>query len=137
MLRNLRLETLSRFVTTMGLLRPGWAEQDPALGSQIEEQLQSITLGSSGTAPLSISAVAQDLGIALQHEQLIKVGASVARMYREKHHAEPPKKPSPHASDVDRRVNAYTEADRDLITGALNNFFASGTAVGGGAAAAE
>jgi hypothetical protein len=45
----------------------------------------------------------------------------VARLYREKHHIEPPKKASVHGDE--RRVNAYTEADRDLIVSALNQFF--------------
>ena len=86
---------------------------------KVEEQLCSVAFSSS--APLPISAVAQELGYELQHDQLIRVGATVARLYREKHHIEPPKKASVHGDE--RRVNAYTEADRDLIVSALNQFF--------------
>ena len=124
MLKNLRLEGLSRFVSAMSQLRPTWTSEDPALRTQVEEQLQNMAFGASTTTPLPISSVAQDIGIALQHEQLIKVGAIVARLYREKHHTEPPKKPSLHGGDMERRVNAYTETDRDLIVAALNLFFA-------------
>ena len=125
MLRNLRLEGLSRFVSAMTQLRPAWASEDPALRTQLEEQLQSVAFGASGSTPLTISSVAQEQGLPLQHEQLVKVGAIVARLYREKHHADPPKKFAHGGGDPERRVNAYVEADRELITGALNQFFAA------------
>jgi hypothetical protein len=128
MLKNLRLEGLSRFVTAMAVLRPNWASENAALRVQIEDQLQSVAFGASGSTPLSISAVSHDMGLPLQREQLIKVGVIVARLYREKHHMDPPKKLAPGhhnggGGDPDRQVNAYVEADRDLIAAALNQFF--------------
>ena len=117
--KNLCLDGLSKFVSTMTLLHPNWATENPSLRLKVEEQLCSVAFSSS--APLPISAVAQDMGYELQHDQLIKVGATVARLYREKHRIEPPKKASMHGDE--RRVNAYSEADRDLIVSALNQFF--------------
>ena len=60
MLKNLRLEGLSRFVSAMTQLRPHWAAEDAALRVQLEEQLQNVAFGASGSTPLSISTVAQD-----------------------------------------------------------------------------
>ena len=118
-LKDLKLGNITKFICAMNLLRPDWAVDTPSLRAQTEEMLNSAM--HSSNAPLPISAVANDLGIVLQHDQLIKVGASVARLYREKYHTEPPKKQSLHGDE--RRVNAYTEADRELIVSALNQFF--------------
>jgi hypothetical protein len=118
-LKDLKLGNITKFIGAMNLLRPDWVVENPSLCAQTEEMLNSAM--HSSNAPLPISAVASDLGIVLQHEQLIKVGAAVARLYREKYHTEPPKKASQHGDE--RRVNAYTEADRHLIATALTQFF--------------
>ena len=115
-LKDLKLSHVNRFIMGMNLLNPQWATKDPQLAKRVEEQLTGLAFNSN--APLPISSVARDMGITLQHEQLIRVGATVARLYRDKHRAEPPKKPSSQWGE-ERRINAYTEADRDLITEAL------------------
>jgi hypothetical protein len=114
-LKDLRLSHLNRFIMGMNMLKPQWADKDPQLAKRIEDQLTGLIFNSN--APLPISSVARDMGITLQHDQLIKVGATVARLYRDKHHAEPPKRHSQRGEE--RRINAYTEADRGLILEAL------------------
>lgn len=115
-LKALKLSHLNSFITGMNLLNPQWAAKDPQLAKRVEDQLTGLMFNSN--APLPISSVARDMGITLQHDQLIKVGATVARLYRDKHRAEPPKKHSQWGEE--RRINAYTEADRDLIVLALD-----------------
>lgn len=109
-LKDLRLSNINKFISAMNQLRPAWVN-DP-LCAHTEELLKTIM---HSDAPLPISAVANDMGITLHHDQLMKAGAIVARLYREKHRTEPPKR---HNGD-DRRVNAYTMADRELIMAAL------------------
>ena len=104
----------------MNMLSQRWAENDPQLAKRIEDQLTGLIFNSN--APLPISSVARDMGITLQHDQLIKVGATVARLYRDKHRAEPPKRHSQWGEE--RRINAYTEADRGLIVEALGQMMA-------------
>ena len=113
--KDLKLSHLNRFIMGMNMLSPQWAERDPQLVKRIEDQLTGLMFNSN--APLPISSVARDMGITLQHDQLIKVGATVARLYRDKHRAEPPKRQSQRGEE--RRINAYTEADRGLILEAL------------------
>jgi hypothetical protein len=115
MLKDLKLSHLNRFVMGMNLLSPQWTAKEPQLAKRVEDQLTGLIFNSN--APLPISSVARDMGITLQHEQLIKVGATVARLYRDKHRAEPPKRHSQWGEE--RRINAYTEADRGLIVEAL------------------
>lgn len=116
MLKDLKFSHLNRFIMGMNMLAPQWTAKDPQLAKRVEDQLTGLIFNSN--APLPISHVARDMGITLQHEQLIKVGAAVARLYRDKHHTEPPKK---HARwGEERQINAYTEADRDLIVAALD-----------------
>ena len=115
-LKDLRLSHLNRFIMGMNMLKPQWADKDPQLAKRVEDQLVGLMFNSN--APLPISSVARDMGITLQHDQLIKVGATVARLYRDKHRAEPPKRHSQRGEE--RRINAYTEADRGLILEALS-----------------
>ena len=122
-LKDLKLSHLNRFIMGMNMLSPQWAERDPQLVKRIEDQLTGLIFNSN--APLPISSVARDMGITLQHDQLIKVGATVARLYRDKHRVEPPKKHSQWGEE--RRINAYTEVDRDLIVAALDHIMAEWT----------
>lgn len=119
-LKDLKLGQIAKFVSTLTQLRPNWTTESPHLRAQTEELLMSVMFNS----PLAISAVAQDMGIALSNDQLIKAGAAVARLYRGKHHTEPPKK----QRGEDRSVNAYTEADRELIVAALRQVTLDGDA---------
>lgn len=69
-------------------------------------------------APLTISTVAMEMGIRLSREQNKIAGMSASRLYREQHGTAPPK----HSQFVDgavRKVNTYTEADRDIVETAI------------------
>jgi hypothetical protein len=122
-LKDQKLSHINRFIMGMNMLKPQWADKDPQLAKRVEDQLVGLMFNSN--APLPISSVARDMGITLQHDQLIKVGATVARLYRDKHRAEPPKKHSQWGEE--RRINAYTEADRDLIVAALDQIMSEWT----------
>jgi hypothetical protein len=122
-LKDQKLSHLSRFIAGMNMLNPQWATKEPQLAKRVEDQLMGVMFNSN--APLPISSVARDMGITLQHDQLIKVGATVARLYRDKHRVEPPKKHSQWGEE--RRINAYTEVDRDLIVAALDHIMAEWT----------
>jgi hypothetical protein len=122
-LKDHKLSHINRFIMGMNMLKPQWADKDPQLAKRVEDQLVGLMFNSN--APLPISSVARDMGITLQHDQLIKVGATVARLYRDKHRAEPPKKHSQWGEE--RRINAYTEADRDLIVAALDQIMSEWT----------
>ncbi len=72
----------------------------------------------SYSASISVSQVAQEMGKRLNHRQLVRAGGIVARKYRELHGAEQAK----HSQWVDgeeRKVNSYTERDRELVVEAL------------------
>ena len=116
-LKDLRLGHIAKFVQTMDLLAPGWKATDPRLKARLEEMLTDVMFSEGHTT--SISTIARELGIVLDREQLIKVGAAVARMYREKNKSAPPKKSLQWADGQDRKVNVYTDEDRDLIVTAL------------------
>jgi hypothetical protein len=124
-LKDLKLSHINRFIMGMNMLNPQWANKDPQLAKRIEDQLTGLICNSN--APLPISSVARDMGVTLQHDQLIKVGATVARLYRDKHRTEPPKRHTQWGEE--RRINAYTEADRGLIVEALGQLMAEWASV--------
>ena len=117
-LKDLRLSHVARFVTAMDSLAPGW-KSDAQLRSRTQDVLFEAMFPGETRHTTSISVVAKEMGIPLDREQLIKVGATVARLYREKNHSAPPKKSLQWADGVDRRVNVYTDSDRGLIEAAL------------------
>jgi hypothetical protein len=134
-LHALKVDTVSKFASTMELINPNW-RQDARLRLQTEDWLKNVAFNSS-SAPragvaaitngaagvdlsesISVSEVAQELGFRLNHSQLISVGRTVAKNYRAKYDAEPPI----HKQWVDgaaRDVKSYTAKDRDLIVDAL------------------
>ena len=116
-LKDLKLSHVARFVSTMDSLDPGW-KSDATLRVKTQEVL-SEAMFPGESSRTSISAIAKEMGVALDREQLIKVGAMVARLYREKNHSTPPKKSLQWADGVDRKVNVYTDEDRGLIETAL------------------
>ena len=115
----MKLTHISKFVGAMTMLNPAWMASNPDLRLSIQQMLMDTMFNME--ASISIPGVAREMGITLQHDQLMKVGAAVALLYRKKHNGcEPPKRASLYGDD--RRVNAYTEADRDLIVAALRPF---------------
>ena len=127
-LKDLKLSHIIKFVTTMDMLSPSW-KSDVRLRAKTEDLLVETMFNEGQT---SISLIARELGIVLDREQLIKVGAIVARMYREKNHSAPPKKNLQWADGQDRKVNVYADEDRDLIVAALLNFSSTPVAAAGG-----
>ena len=91
-------------------LDPKRAIKATQLTERTEEQLAYLVFNSNSALPISSGP---DMGVELRHDQLIKVGATVARLYSDKHHAQPPKRQLQWGED--RRINAYTEKHGDLI----------------------
>lgn len=69
---------------------------------------------------VSVRQVANEMGLSLNHGQLIKAGASVARLYRNTHGHDPVKHVQI-SEGVERSVNTYAEVDKELIVAALKN----------------
>jgi hypothetical protein len=82
--------------------------------------LKSTMFGRSAPRTVSVRQVANELGISLNHSQLIKAGANVARLYRSTHGREPLKHIQM-TEGVERSVNTYSELDKELIVAALKN----------------
>jgi hypothetical protein len=98
-------------------------------GNQIDERMSlmfrdsiaSLFMSGSGAdnRPLTISAVASEMGLVLKKAELYEVGMSVSKAYQERHG----KMPTKHDQMVEgsvRKVNSYTEADRDLVEGVIS-----------------
>ena len=66
------------------------------------------------TRSISVSQVAQELGMRLNHSDSIAIGKVIAAQYREQH-GEPPSKHRQWVDGVEREVNSYTERDRHLV----------------------
>ena len=140
-LHTKKLNNVSLFASTMAMINPDWRD-DVRLRLQAEDWLKNVAFNSSITssnpnslsieAPpsasalpslssqqsVSISEVANELGVRLNHSDNVKIGAEVRRAYFERHG----KKPSKHRQWVDgaeRLVNSYTAEDRDLIEDAI------------------
>ena len=62
---------------------------------------------------ISVSQVAQELGVRLSHSDSITIGRALASQYREQH-GEPPSKHRQWVDGAEREVNSYTERDRHL-----------------------
>lgn len=71
---------------------------------------------------VTISTVASELGFSLNREQLRKVGATVAQLYRRRYEKAPEVEYLMLRDAQDTRVNLYSEKDRDLIVAALNSW---------------
>ena len=122
-----RQESVTSFIHTMQLLDPNW-KQDTRLLIQTKDLLKNIVLGPQAAitngecaapAPLSIQELARDLGYGtLGHADLCKIGKKAIEFYRAKHDSVPPKRLQ-FVDGAERSVNAYTEADRDILTHAV------------------
>jgi len=126
-IQSKRLSNVRLFADTMSLLNPIWAD-DARLRLQTEDWLKNIAFNSGTPAitnggaevnkSISVSQVAQEMGVRLTHGQLVQIGSAVARKYREKYNAEPPKH-SQWVDGAERKVNSYTERDRTMVVDAL------------------
>lgn len=124
--KDSELARIKEFANIMTSLNPDWMS-DGRLRLQVEDSLKNVVLSDKqkliangdGPAPsVSVSQVAQEMGIRLKQAELVAVGRRVAREYHRKHG----EKPSKHKQWVDgaeRSVNSYTEKDRDLIEEAI------------------
>jgi len=122
-LHALKLKTVDTFTTLMERINPNWRD-DARLRLQTEDWAKNVAFQQNARVitngeeppdkPISVSQIAQEMGVRLTKGQLIRVGCAVAGKYREKYDTEP----SLHWQWVDgqqRKVKSYTERDRDLI----------------------
>ena len=133
-LENLQAQSVNRkqknvtdFMEAMEKLDPNW-KQDTRLVIQTKDRLKNIVLGPQASImngqdnralPLSIQELARDLGYGtLGHADLCKIGKKAIELYRAKHDRAPPKRLQ-FVDGAERPVNAYTEADRDVLTHAI------------------
>ena len=129
-LKESHLNILEKFNGLMTDLNPAWKE-DARLRLQVEDSLKTAVLskttllienGRSESRDLkqsiSVSQVAQELDVRLNHAESIAIGKKVARAYAEAYG----EKPSKHRQWVDGaelEVNSYTERDRWLVEQAI------------------
>ena len=142
-IQELRLKNMEGFSNLMTNINPSW-KNDARLMLQVEDSIKNavlsstttsggsqlaiihkedgpirtITTNSSFSSSISVSQVAQELGLRLNHAESIAIGKKVAKAYYEKHGA----KPSKHRQWVDgaeREVNSYTEREREIIEEAI------------------
>jgi hypothetical protein len=136
-IQSKKLCNVKLFADTMSLINPHWAD-DSRLRLQTEDWLKNIAFNSSGSGnssgnahaitngqsdtsaskSISISQVAQEMGKRLSHGQSIQIGSAVSKRYKDKYGADPPKH-SQWVDGAERKVNSYTERDRDIVMDAL------------------
>jgi len=114
------------FMETMEKLDPDWMD-DTRLVMLTKDRLKTISLGQQSIEngqdkqddPIYIADVARELGFSkLSHGDSCKIGRKATELYREKHSAAP-KQRKQFVDGAERLVNAYTEADRDVLTKAV------------------
>jgi hypothetical protein len=123
-LQEKNLQVVQTFSGLMTSLNPDW-KNDARLRLQIEDSMKTamfggqqalITNGESHTSSrsISVSQVAQELGVRLNHSDSITIGRALVSEYR-KEHSEPPSKHRQWVDGAEREVNSYTERDRHLV----------------------
>jgi len=129
-MQHKRMSVASSFISCMNSLNPSWAD-DARLRVQTQDLLKNIALRPVGTpllledgaapqpATVTISDVAADMGRRLSHGQLCQVGKLVTAAYRRRHGGTAPPFSHRFVHGAERCVNVYTEADRDLISCAI------------------
>jgi len=124
-----RINNVAALANVMTALNPDW-KKDQRLVVQMQDHLKNVLLQSTAQnsitngesaelAPITVSQVAQDMNRRFSTAQLIQIGKKVAQKYRLKYGEDP----SRHEQYVDgavRKVNSYTERDRDLIIEAFD-----------------
>jgi len=119
---------VEKFSDLMTSLNPTW-KNDSRLRMQVEDALKTTVISSKAaqiangagvplTQSISVSQVAQEEGIRLKMADLIAIGKAVAKSYKDKY-GEAPGKHSQWVDGAERKVNSYTERDRDLIKEAI------------------
>ena len=123
-LQEKNLQVVQTFSGLMTSLNPDW-KNDARLRLQIEDSMKTAMFGgqqaliTNGEFPatsrsISVSQVAQELGVRLNHSDSITIGRALASEYR-KEHSEPPSKHRQWVDGAEREVNSYTERDRHLV----------------------
>ena len=122
-LKERNISVMGSFCGLMTLLNPDW-KSDARLRLQIEDSMKTVMFGGQqtlitngepiATRSISVSQVAQELGMRLNHSDSIAIGKAIAAQYREQH-GEPPSKHRQWVDGVEREVNSYTERDRHLV----------------------
>jgi len=123
-LQEKNLQVVQTFSGLMTSLNPDW-KNDARLRLQIEDSMKTAMFGgqqaliTNGESPatsrsISVSQVAQELGVRLNHSDSITIGRTLASEYR-KEHSEPPSKHRQWVDGAEREVNSYTERDRHLV----------------------
>jgi hypothetical protein len=126
-LKERNMSVIGSFCGLMTSLNPDW-KNDTRLRLQIEDSMKTVMFGgqqalitngeSSVTAAtsrsISVSQVAQELGVRLNHSDSITIGRALAAQYREQH-GEPPSKHRQWVDGAEREVNSYTERDRHMV----------------------
>jgi len=123
-LQEKNLQVVQTFSGLMTSLNPDW-KNDARLRLQIEDSMKTAMFGgqqaliTNGESPatsrsISVSQVAQELGVRLNHSDSITIGRALASEYR-KEHSEPPSKHRQWVDGAEREVNSYTERDRHLV----------------------
>jgi hypothetical protein len=108
----------------MSSFNPDW-KSDTRLRLQLEDSMKTVMFGgqqaliTNGESPatsrsISVSQVAQELGVRLNHSDSITIGRALAAQYREQH-GEPPSKHRQWVDGAEREVNSYTERDRHMV----------------------
>ena len=123
------LNIFEKFSGLMTDLNPSWKE-DARLRLQVEDSLKTTVLSKANLQiengvvardlmqSISVSQVAQEMGVQLNHSDSIAIGKKVAKAYKEQYG----EKPSKHRQWVDgaeREVNSYTEKDRGILEAAI------------------
>ena len=122
-LQEKNLQVVQTFSGLMTSLNPDW-KSDARLRLQIEDSMKTAMFGGqqalitngepTATRSISVSQVAQELGVRLNHSDSIAIGRAVAAQYREQH-GEPPSKHRQWVDGAEREVNSYTERDRRML----------------------
>ena len=118
------ISVMGSFCGLMTSLNPEW-KSDTRLRLQIEDSMKTAMFGgqqaliTNGESPatsrsISVSQVAQELGVRLKHSDSIAIGKTLASQYREQY-GEPPSKHRQWVDGAEREVNSYTERDRHLV----------------------
>jgi hypothetical protein len=122
-LKERNISVMGSFCGLMTSLNPDW-KSDTRLRLQIEDSMKTVMFGGqqalitngepTAARSISVSQVAQALGVRLKHSDSIAIGRAVAAQYREQH-GEPPSKHRQWVDGAEREVNSYTERDRHLL----------------------
>jgi hypothetical protein len=126
-LKDSEISRMQNFCGLMTSLNPDW-KKDTRLRMQIEDSMKTALFGgqalitngaSPATSPsISVSQVAQELGLRLKSADSIAIGRAVATKYRERY-GEPPSKHRQWVDGAERDVCSYTERDRDLLESSI------------------